>query len=256
MIYSAYKLMKQGDSIQPWHTPFPILRQSIFLCLEQCNYCNYCFLPCIQVSLEAGKVIWYSHLFQNFPQFIVIHAFKGFDIVNEADVFLGFSWFFCDPAVVGNLISGFSAFSKSSLYLWKFSVHIQLKPSLKDFEHYLQFKSYVCSLSHKLCPSLCNPMDYSPPDSCPWNFPGKNTGVGYHFLLQGIFPTKGSNLHFLHQQMDSLPHHLTPFNYIVCVFCCQVAANLFCFVLNTFWDINSLLDKWVASIFFCFCIVL
>ena len=124
MIYSAYKLMKQGDSIQPWHTPFPILRQSIFLCLEQCNYCNYCFLPCIQVSLEAGKVIWYSHLFQNFPQFIVIHAFKGFDIVNEADVFLGFSWFFCDPAVVGNLISGFSAFSKSSLYLWKFSVHI------------------------------------------------------------------------------------------------------------------------------------
>ena len=165
MIYSAYKLIKQGDSIQPWHTPFPILRQSIFLCLEQCNYCNYCFLPCIQVSLEAGKVIWYSHLFQNFPQFIVIHAFKGFDIVNEADVFLGFSWFFCDPAVVGNLISGFSAFSKSSLYLWKFSVHIRLKPSLKDFEHYLQFKSFVCSLSHKLCPSLCNPMDYSPPDS-------------------------------------------------------------------------------------------
>ena len=165
MIHSQYKLIKQGDSIQPWHTPFPILRQSIFLCLEQCNYCNCCFLPCIQVSLEAGKVIWYSHLFQNFPQFIVIHAVKGFDIVNEADVFLGFSWFFCDPAVVGNLISGFSAFSKSSLYLWKFSVHIQLKPSLKDFEHYLQFKSFVCSLSYKLCPSLCNPMDYSPPDS-------------------------------------------------------------------------------------------
>ena len=127
--------------------------------------CNYCFLPCIQVFLEAGKVIWYSHLFQNFPQFIVIHAVKGFDIVSEADVFLGFSCFFCDPAVVDNLVSGFSAFSKSSLYLWRFSVHIQLKPRLKDFEHYLQFKSFVCGLSHKLCPSVCNPMDYSPPDS-------------------------------------------------------------------------------------------
>ena len=82
---------------------------------------------------------WYSHLFQNFPQFIVIHTVKGFGIVNKAeiDVFLELSCFFYDPTDVGNLISGSSAFSKSSLYIWKFSVHVHvlLNPSLKDFEH-------------------------------------------------------------------------------------------------------------------------
>ena len=82
-------------------------------------------------------MIWYSHLFKNFPQFLVIHTAKGFSIVSEADVFLEFPWFFYDPADVGYLISGTSAFSKSSLYTWKFSVHIVLKPSLKDFQHYL-----------------------------------------------------------------------------------------------------------------------
>ena len=93
----------------------------------------------IQVSQEAGKVVWYSHLLKNFPQFIVIHTVKGFHIVNEAkiDVFLEFSCFFYDPMDVSNLISGSSAFSKSSLYIRKFSVHILLKSSLKDFEHYL-----------------------------------------------------------------------------------------------------------------------
>ena len=81
--------------------------------------------------------VWYSHLFQNFPQLIVIHTVKGFSVVNEAEVgiFLKFSCFFCDPADVGNLISGSSAFSKSGLYIWKFSVHILLKPSLEDFVH-------------------------------------------------------------------------------------------------------------------------
>ena len=81
----------------------------------------------------------YSHLFQNFPQFIVIHKVKGLNIVNEAeiDAFLECSWFFDDPADVGNLISGSSSFSKSSLYIQKLSVHTVLKPSLKDFEHYL-----------------------------------------------------------------------------------------------------------------------
>ena len=76
-----------------------------------------CFLTCIQVSQEAGQVVWYSHLFQNFPQFLVIHTVKGFGIVNQAeiDVFLEFSCFFHDPADVGNLISGSSAFSKTSL---------------------------------------------------------------------------------------------------------------------------------------------
>ena len=78
---------------------------------------NCCFLTCIQVSQEAGQVVWYSHLFQNFPQFIVIHIVKGFGIVNKAgiDVFLELSCFFHDPADVGNLISGSSAFSKTSL---------------------------------------------------------------------------------------------------------------------------------------------
>ena len=80
-------------------------------------------------------MVWYSRLFQNFPQFVVIHTVKGFGIVNKAeiDVFLELSCFPDDPADVGNLISGSSAFSKFSLYLWKFSVHLLSKPSLKDF---------------------------------------------------------------------------------------------------------------------------
>ena len=84
-------------------------------------------------------MVWYSHLFKNFPQFVVIYTVKGFSVVNEAevDVFLEFSCFFNDSTDAGNLISGSSAFSKSSLNIWKFSVHILLKPSLKNFEHYL-----------------------------------------------------------------------------------------------------------------------
>ena len=99
---------------------------------------NYCFLTCIQVSQEASKVVWYSHLFNNFPQLVVIHTVKGFGIVDKAevDVFLEFSCFFYDPTDVGNLISGSFAFSKSSLNIWKFSAHILLKPGLENFEHY------------------------------------------------------------------------------------------------------------------------
>ena len=99
---------------------------------------NCCFLTCIQVSQETGQVVWYSHLFQNFPQLTVFHTVKGFGIVNKAkiDVFLELSWFFNDPANVGNLISGSSAFSKTSLNLWKFTIHILLKPGLENFEHY------------------------------------------------------------------------------------------------------------------------
>ena len=88
-------------------------------------------------SYEAGKVIWYPHVFKNFPQFVVIHTVKSFSVVNEADVFLEFSCFFYVPLNVDNLISGSSAFSKSYLYIWKFSVHKLLKPSFKDFEHNL-----------------------------------------------------------------------------------------------------------------------
>ena len=99
---------------------------------------NSCFLTCIQVFQEAGWVVWYSHLFQNFPQFIVIHTVKGFGIVNKAeiDVFLELSCFFVDPTDVGNLISGSSIFSKTSLNIWKFTVHVLLKPGLENFEHY------------------------------------------------------------------------------------------------------------------------
>ena len=83
-------------------------------------------------------MVWYSHLFQNFPQFIVIHTVKGFGIVNkeEIDVFLVLSCFFNDPLDVGNLISGSSAFSKTSLNIWKFIVHLSLKPGLENFKYY------------------------------------------------------------------------------------------------------------------------
>ena len=99
---------------------------------------SFCFLTCIQISQEAGQVVWYSHLFQNFPQFVVMHTVKGFGLVNkpEVDVFLELSCFFDDPADVGNLISGSSAFSKPSLNIWEFTIHVLLKPGLENFEHY------------------------------------------------------------------------------------------------------------------------
>ena len=106
---------------------------------------NCHFFICIQVSQKTGKVILYSHLFKNFPQFVLIYTVKGFSKVNEADVFLAFSCFFYDPTDAGNLNSGSSAFSKSSLYIWRFSVHILLKPSLKDFEHYFASMWNECS---------------------------------------------------------------------------------------------------------------
>ena len=88
----------------------------------------------MQISQEAGQVVWYSHLSQNLPQLIVIHTVKGFGIVNKAeiDVFPELSCFFHDPADVGNLISGSSAFSETSLNIWKFTVHVLLKPGLEN----------------------------------------------------------------------------------------------------------------------------
>ena len=99
---------------------------------------NGCFLTCIQISQETGKVVWYSQLFQTLAQFIVIHTVQGFGVVNKAeiDVFLELSCFFSDPADVGNLNSGSSAFSKTNLNIWKFMVHVLLKPGLENFEHY------------------------------------------------------------------------------------------------------------------------
>ena len=99
---------------------------------------NCCFLTCIQISQEAVKVVWYSHLFKNFSQFVVIYTVKGFIVVHKAevDVFLELSGFFNDLMDVGNLISGSSAFSKPSLNIWKFMVHVLLKPGLENFEYY------------------------------------------------------------------------------------------------------------------------
>ena len=92
---------------------------------------------------------WYSNFFQNFTQFVVVHTVKVFDIVNNAeiDVFFELSWFFDDPMDVGNLISGSSAFSKSSLITWKFMVHLLLKPGLENFEHYFAYFIYVIILT-------------------------------------------------------------------------------------------------------------
>ena len=112
--------------------------------LFQSSY-NCCFLTCIQISQEASQVVLYSHLFKNFPQFIVIYTVKGFGIVNKAeiDVFLELSCFFDGPVDFGNLITGSSAFSKSSLNFWKFMVHILLKPALEK----LSITLLVCKMS-------------------------------------------------------------------------------------------------------------
>ena len=108
---------------------------------------NCSFLICIHISQEAGQVVWYSHLMKKFPQFIVIHTVKGFCIVNKAEVgfFLELSSFFHDPTDVGNLISSSPAFSKSSLNIWKFMVHVLLKPGLENFEHYFAIMWDECS---------------------------------------------------------------------------------------------------------------
>ena len=113
-----------------------------FSCLEpvccSMSSSNCCFLTYVQISQEAGQVVWYSHVLKNFPQFFVIHTVKGFGIVNKAeiDVFLELSCIFNDPVGAGNLISGSSAFYKSSLKNWKFTVHVLLKPDLENLEYY------------------------------------------------------------------------------------------------------------------------
>ena len=118
--------------MQPWR-PFSYLEP---VCCSM-SISNSCFLACVQVSQETGQVVWYSHLFQNNTVYL-IRTVKGSGIVNKAeiDVFLELSCFFDEPADVGNLISGSSAFSKTSLNIWKFTVHVLLNPGLENFEHY------------------------------------------------------------------------------------------------------------------------
>ena len=116
------------------------------VCCSMCSS-SCCFLTCIQISQEASQVVWYSHLLKNFPQFIVIHTVKGFGIVNktEVNVFLDLSCFFNDAMDVSNLISASSVFSKSSLNIWKFMVHVLLKPGLENFEDYFASTWDECS---------------------------------------------------------------------------------------------------------------
>ena len=141
-MYSAYNLNKQGDNIQPWCTPFPIWNQSVVShpVLTVGSWPAYRFL--------RRQIKWSGiHLFKNFPQFVVINMVKGFGLVNKVgvDVFLELSCFFDDPMDDGNLISGSSAFPKSSLSIWKFSVHILLKSVLENFEHYFSSMCDECN---------------------------------------------------------------------------------------------------------------
>ena len=125
-----------------WMSSFPDLE---IVCCSMSSS-NYCFLSCIQISQEAGQVVWYSHYLKNFPQFVMIHTVKGFGIVNraEVDVFLELSCIFDDPMDVGDLISSSSAFSKSILNIWKFLVHRLLKPHLENFENYFAIMWDCC----------------------------------------------------------------------------------------------------------------
>ena len=136
-----------GMQVSPWDPVFISFGSFITLNWESMSSSNCCFLTCIQVSQESGQVLWYAHLFQNFPQFIVIHTVKGFGIVNKAeiDIFLELSCFFDDSANVGNLISGSSALSESNLNIGKFLVHILLKPGLENFEHYFASAWIECN---------------------------------------------------------------------------------------------------------------
>ena len=121
-----------------WNPLTLLVEMQTWICCSMSSS-NCCFLTCIQISQEADQVIWYSHLLKNFSQFVVIHTVKRFSVFKEAEVdvfFLEFSCFFYDPMDISNLISGSSVFSKSSLNIWKFLVHVLLKASLENFEHY------------------------------------------------------------------------------------------------------------------------
>ena len=141
-MYSTCKLKKQGDNIQPWCVFFPIQNQFVVPCpvLTVASWPAYRFLR-RQVRLSGILIS------KNFAQFVVIHTVKGFCLVckAEVDVFLEFSCFSCDPTDIGSLISASSAFANSSLIIWKFTVHVLLKPSLENFEHFFASMWNECS---------------------------------------------------------------------------------------------------------------
>ena len=140
MTCAAYKLNQQGDNIQPSWTPSLILNQFIFPCLPL----TVAFWTAYSFLRRQVRLFWYSHIHKNFPSCWD----PQFGEVNGADVFLEFPYFLYVPATVGNLISDSFAFSKSNFYIWKFSVHVLLKCSLKDFEHYLDnmWKEHSCTV--------------------------------------------------------------------------------------------------------------
>ena len=142
---SFSKLWELTIDREVWHVAVHVVTKSRkklsdWIDLKICSMpgSNCCYLTCIQIFQEAGKVVWYSHRLKNFPQFFVIYTAKGCSIINKAevDIFLELSCFFDDPTDVDNLISGSSAFSKSSLNIWNSPVHLPLNPGLENFEHY------------------------------------------------------------------------------------------------------------------------
>ena len=149
---------------------------------------NCCLLTC--TGQEAGQVVWYSHLLQNFPQFIVIHTVKACGIVNKAGIndFLNFLAFaMIQQMDVGNLISGSSAFSKTSLNIRKFTVHLLLKPGLENFKHHFTSECCCCCQVTSVVSDSVLPHRQQPTRlPRPWDSPGENTGVGCHFLRQCV----------------------------------------------------------------------
>ena len=155
---------------------------------------NCCFLTCIQISQEAGKVVRYSHLLQNFPQFVVIHTVKRLwhSQWSTVDVFLELSSFFDDPLDVYNLISGSSIFSRSSLDMWKFIVHVLLKPGLENFEHY-----FTCMSEKAMATHSCTLVWWrSLVGCCPWGSEQLDTTewLHFHFSLSCIGEGNGNPL--------------------------------------------------------------
>jgi len=142
MMCSAYRLNKWVTAESP-----VILLSNLEPISFSTQDSNCCFLTHIPVFQETGKTVWYSHLFNSFPQFVMIHTVKGFSIVDktEVDVFLEFPSFLYDPVNVADLISGASAFSKPSLDIWKFLVHIMRKPRVQDFKHDLTSMRNECN---------------------------------------------------------------------------------------------------------------